>query len=100
METESVVIPEKYKVLSGSALKCIALVTMIIDHIAVVLLKDSRIILFGAGHFVEVFKQLEVLGNVDRQVHWLEDGRPAFSFLATRFLVMQSHNKIKYYTQR
>ncbi|MBQ9662075.1 MAG: TraX protein [Oscillospiraceae bacterium] len=49
MEPEGSLIPAKYKVLSGSALKCIALITMIIDHIGVVLLKDSRIVLFGTG---------------------------------------------------
>ena len=49
MEPEPSVIPEKYRVLSGSVLKCIALVTMIIDHVAVVLLKNSGIVLFGTG---------------------------------------------------
>ena len=46
---ESLVIQEKYKVLSGSALKCIALVTMMIDHVAVVLLKNSHIVLLRTG---------------------------------------------------
>ncbi len=38
------IIPERWKVLSGSALKCLALITMIIDHTAYVLLsKGTRI---------------------------------------------------------
>ena len=35
---ETQIIPERWKVLSGSALKCIALITMIVDHSAYVLL--------------------------------------------------------------
>ncbi len=35
---ETQIIPERWKVLSGSALKCIALITMIVDHTAYVLL--------------------------------------------------------------
>ena len=49
MENKSAIIPEKYKVLSGSALKCLALVTMIIDHVGVVLLKNSGIVLLQTG---------------------------------------------------
>ena len=49
MEQKLQVIPERYKVLSGSALKCIALATMIIDHVAVVLLKNSGIVLMHTG---------------------------------------------------
>ena len=45
MEERREIIPDRYKVLSGSAIKCIALVTMIIDHIGVVLMKNSRIVL-------------------------------------------------------
>ena len=49
MERENGLIPEKYKILSGSALKCIALTTMLIDHVALVLLKNSNIVLFQTG---------------------------------------------------
>ena len=49
MEEKKTVIPDKYRVLSGSALKLIALVTMLIDHIAVVLMKNSRIVLLRTG---------------------------------------------------
>ncbi len=47
MDRKETIIPEKYKVLSGSTLKCIALITMIIDHIGAVLLKNSQIILLS-----------------------------------------------------
>lgn len=43
------VIPEKYKVLSGSALKVIALVTMIIDHVGGNLLYGTNIVLLHIG---------------------------------------------------
>ncbi len=49
MENKSAIIAEKYKILSGSALKCLALVTMIIDHVGVVLLKNSGIVLLQTG---------------------------------------------------
>ena len=49
MEQRTGLIPEQYKILSGSALKCIALITMIIDHVAVVLLKNSHIVLLRVG---------------------------------------------------
>jgi hypothetical protein len=49
MEARETIIPEKYKILSGSALKCIALVTMLIDHIGLHLLRGSNIVLLGTG---------------------------------------------------
>ncbi len=87
METDSVVIPEKYKVLSGSALKCIALVTMIIDHVAVVLLKDSRIVLFGAG------KNAFTLYTLMRKI-----GRLAFPLYCFLLLegFLHTHDRKKY----
>ena len=45
MKAESVIIPEKLKILSGSALKCIALFTMIVDHVGLHLLRNSGIVL-------------------------------------------------------
>jgi hypothetical protein len=49
MEARETIIPEKYKILSGSALKCIALVTMLIDHIGLHLLRGSNIVLLRTG---------------------------------------------------
>ena len=41
MKAESVCIPKKYKILSGSVLKCIALFTMIVDHVGLHLLRTA-----------------------------------------------------------
>lgn len=49
MKAESVIIPEKYKILSGSALKVIALFTMIVDHVGLHLLRNSGIVLLHTG---------------------------------------------------
>ena len=49
MEARETIIPEKYKILSGSALKCIALVTMLIDHVGLHLLRGSNIVLLRTG---------------------------------------------------
>ena len=49
MKAESVIIPEKVKILSGSALKCIALFTMIVDHVGLHLLRKSGIVLLHTG---------------------------------------------------
>ncbi len=48
-ERDAGIIPEKYKILSGSALKCIALVTMIIDHIGLHLLRGTNLVLLHTG---------------------------------------------------
>ena len=62
MESKTSIIPERWKVLSGSTLKCIALVTMIIDHIGVVLLKNSRVVLlhtpWGALQLYTVMRKI------------------------------------------
>ena len=43
------VFPEKYRILSGSALKMIAIITMLIDHTGAVLLEENTVcILFSA----------------------------------------------------
>ena len=49
MEEQKGIIPGRYKILSGSALKCFALITMIIDHIASVLLRNRPVILMQTG---------------------------------------------------
>lgn len=55
----------KYKVLSGSVLKLIALVTMLIDHIAAVFLQNSPILLFTIfGHKVLLYSFLRGVGRI------------------------------------
>lgn len=80
-------IPEKYKILSGSALKCIALATMIIDHIAVVLLRNSNIIL------LRVSRESLTLYSLMRKI-----GRMAFPIYC--FLLVEgflhTHDRRKY----
>ncbi len=49
MREEAVCIPEKYRILSGSALKCIALFTMLVDHVGLHLLRNSGIELLHTG---------------------------------------------------
>lgn len=60
-------IPEKYRFLNSSWLKLIAVVTMVVDHIAYVFLKKDQtvfLLLFGlqiarfAGHLGPVFRSL------------------------------------------
>ena len=45
MKAEAVCIPEKFRILSGSALKCIALFTMLVDHVGMHLLRNRGIVL-------------------------------------------------------
>ena len=52
MEGTNAIISEKYRILSGSALKCIALFTMIIDHVGLHLLRGSNIVLLRTGNGV------------------------------------------------
>ena len=51
-------IPDRYKILSGSALKCIALVTMIIDHIQGHLLSNLDIVLMRLGEITVTLNSL------------------------------------------
>ncbi len=87
MEAERPCIPEKYKVLSGSALKCIALLTMLIDHIAVVLLKNSKIVLLHMG------PQVLTLYTLMRKVGRLSF--PIYCFLLVEGF-LHTHDRRKY----
>lgn len=59
-------IPERYRFLSGSALKVIAVVTMLIDHIAVAFLLDSKIVLiqFGLGKDLTLYYFMRCVGRL------------------------------------
>lgn len=55
------IFPEKVRVLSNSALKVIAVITMFIDHYAAAFLRDSNIVLFS-GH--TLYKLMRGIGRL------------------------------------
>lgn len=58
-------ISEKHRILSGSVLKLLAVVTMTIDHTAVILLKNTEIILFSfAGHALTLYELMRYIGRI------------------------------------
>ena len=62
---EQGLIPGKYRVLSGSALKLIAVVTMLIDHIGFALLSQNPIVLFSAfGYSVTLYSIARSIGRI------------------------------------
>ena len=80
----------KYRVLSGSALKTIALVTMIIDHVGLYLLSKAS--------FADV--PLFSIGSISVTVYWIcrKIGRiafPVYVFLLSEGFI-HTHDKIKY----
>ena len=80
-------IPEKYRVVSGSALKLIAMITMVIDHIAVVLLRYNRIVLFRtATSAVTLYDVMRTVGRISF---------PLFAFLLTEGFI-HTHDRKKY----
>ena len=65
MKAESVCIPKKYKILSGSVLKCIALFTMIVDHVGLHLLRNSGIVLlYTSAGPLELFTLMRKVGRL------------------------------------
>lgn len=56
--------PEKYHILSGSALKLIAVVTMLIDHIAFVFLAESPLALSFGGHSLRLYTLMRWIGRL------------------------------------
>lgn len=62
---EQRLIPERFRVLSGSALKVIAVVTMLIDHVALHFLSNSGVVLFKmAGSDVTLYYMLRGVGRL------------------------------------
>ena len=58
-------IPEKYRFLSNSVLKCIALFTMLVDHVASVLLKsNSTVLLRLFGRNITLYQSMRMVGRL------------------------------------
>ena len=58
-------IPSKYRCLSGSALKLLALITMVIDHTASVLLRDSAVVLLSFGSkSLSLYQAMRTIGRL------------------------------------
>ena len=65
MEREYLLIPPRFRVLSGSALKLIAVVTMLIDHIGLHLLKNDKTVLFTFfGQDVLRYTAMRLIGRL------------------------------------
>ena len=79
--------PEKYRVLSGSALKTIALVTMLIDHTTLTFLHGSKAAVFTiAGHTLLWYTFLRGIGRL---------AFPIYVFLLTEGFI-HTRNRKKY----
>ena len=84
---EQRLIPEQYRFLSGSALKLIAAVTMIIDHVAVSFLYNSMIVLFSAGSYrLTLYNLMRAIGRLSF---------PLFAFLLVEGF-LHTHDKKRY----
>lgn len=85
--TKQRLLPDKVKILSGSWLKIIAMLSMLCDHVAGHLLTGSEIVLFSAGN-----TQITLV----EAMHWF--GRiafPIFCFLLTEGFI-HTRSKTKY----
>lgn len=79
-------LPEKMKVLSGSALKLLAVVTMLIDHIASHLMTADVVLFSVLGHNVRLYPLLRGVGRM---------AFPLFAFLLVEGFV-HTHSRQKY----
>lgn len=69
MEKEYDLIPPRFRVLSGSALKLIAAVTMLIDHIACHLLNDKTVLFTLSGSVVYRYTTMRTIGRVSFPIY-------------------------------
>lgn len=80
-------IPEQYRIISGSALKLIAVITMLIDHTASALLRDSDIVLITFGDKpLTLYYSMRFVGRI---------AFPIFAFLLAEGFVY-TRNRVKY----
>jgi len=79
------IVPPKYRILSGSWLKVIAVVTMLIDHIASVLLREDPILIFSVlGRAVTLYEIMRTIGRI---------AFPLFAFLLVEGFIHTSNRK-------
>ena len=80
---------KNYQILSGSGLKVIATVAMLIDHIAAVLLRDSPIeLLTILGRSITLYSLMHLIGRI---------AFPIFAFLITEGY-LHTRNRMRYGT--
>lgn len=80
-------IKEKYRVLSGSMLKVIAMLTMVIDHTAYVLIPEKSVILISVwGHSLTLYAVMRFIGRISF---------PIFAFLLVEGF-LHTHNQKRY----
>lgn len=61
---------KRFQILDGSMLKVIAVVTMLIDHTAHILMQDSNIILFSvAGHTLTLYTLMRTVGRISFPIY-------------------------------
>lgn len=84
---ENTIIPEKYHILSGSALKLLAMICMVIDHIAAYLIPgDTTVIMQVFGHTLTLYRFMRLVGRI---------AFPIFAFLLVEGF-KHTHDRKKY----
>ncbi len=79
------IIPEKYRFLSNSVLKCIALITMLIDHVAAVLLREDQTVLIALfGKQLTLYALMRFIGRI---------AFPIYAFLIVEGFIHTSNRK-------
>lgn len=78
-------LPKKLQILSGSALKLLAVITMLIDHVAAFLLSGTNIVLFELlGRSVDLYTLMRYVGRISF---------PIFAFLLVEGYLHTSDKK-------
>ncbi|MBR0474712.1 MAG: hypothetical protein IJJ19_06885 [Erysipelotrichaceae bacterium] len=79
------ILPENYPILSGSGLKMIAVITMIIDHIASVFLRSNQTMIFTfIGNGVNLYTAMRFIGRISF---------PLYCFLLVEGFIFTSDRK-------